>query len=83
LIGDLAVNCCVAPVYTLDADIVVADEQPHSVNVHGGKGDHSLTGDCQRLLPSAYWGRLVKRRRSGHFAPGTSDYRLLQPATAL
>jgi hypothetical protein len=31
LIGGLAVNCYVEPVYTLDADIVVR-EHPHSVN---------------------------------------------------
>src|SRR6266436_6749532 len=33
LIGGLAVNCYVEPVYTLDADLVVTGEFPHSLNV--------------------------------------------------
>jgi len=32
LSGGLAVNCYVEPVYTLDADIVVAEEHAHSLN---------------------------------------------------
>jgi hypothetical protein len=39
LIGGLAVNCYVEPVYTLDADIVVTDEHPHSVNVQAPGSD--------------------------------------------
>ena len=39
LIGDLAVNCYVEPVYTLDADIVVTDEHPHSLNGQAPESD--------------------------------------------
>ena len=39
LIGGLAVNCYVDPVYTLDALIVVTDAHPHSLNVQAPGSD--------------------------------------------